>query len=98
MDRHELWTQIEADLKRARSTLQNNAATHKAIKEYEDFLSHNELELACEALEGYAESDHVSKIFGLPCATPPRRCNCPNMRLGTGTMRAANSDGEFVYV
>jgi hypothetical protein len=36
---------------------------HAAISEYEEFLSHNELELACDMLESCAGNHTVSKEF-----------------------------------
>jgi len=63
MDLPNLWTQIRTDLQRARNTLPSNATDDAAISEYEEFLNHNELELACEMLELYAESHAVSKEF-----------------------------------
>lgn len=63
MDLPKLWTQIRTDLQRARNTLPSNAPDHVAISKYQEFLSHNELELACDMLESYAESQTVSKEF-----------------------------------
>ena len=65
MDFPKLWAQISADLGRARSTLPNDAANNDAISQYEEFLSHNELELACDMLEFYAETHTVSTEFWL---------------------------------
>src|SRR5262245_6049835 len=65
MDLSEEWRQVSADLGRARSTLPNDAANHEVISQYEEFLSHNELELACDLLESYAETHKVSKEFWL---------------------------------
>ena len=65
MDLPKLWAQIRADLEHARSTLLNEAANDKAISQYEEFLSHNELELACDMLESYAETHTVKKEFWL---------------------------------
>jgi DNA-binding SARP family transcriptional activator len=65
MDIRELWAQIRVDLDQARSTLLNDAANDKAISQYEEFLSHNELELACYMLESYAETHSVNKEFWL---------------------------------
>jgi hypothetical protein len=61
----ELWVLIEADLSRERSTLPDVAASHRAIREYQEFLDHNELELACDMLETYAENQPVSREFWL---------------------------------
>jgi hypothetical protein len=65
MELRKLWTAIEADLSRARGTLPNAVASHSAIREYEEFLDHNELELACDALETYAKTQAVSREFWL---------------------------------
>jgi hypothetical protein len=43
--------------------LLNDAANDKEFSQYEDFLSHNELELACDMLESYAETHTVNKEF-----------------------------------
>lgn len=65
MDLPKLWAQIRADLEQARGTLLNDAANDKAISQYEEFLSHNELELACDMLESCAEGYTVKKEFWL---------------------------------
>jgi DNA-binding SARP family transcriptional activator len=65
MDLPKLWAQIRADLEQARITLLNDAANDKAISQYQGFLSHNELELACDMLESYAETHTVNKEFWL---------------------------------
>jgi len=61
----ELWRSIEVDLARARQTLPEVAAHHEAVRAYEEFIDHNELELACDALERYAEDYLVSREFWL---------------------------------
>ncbi len=66
MDIPSLRASIRADLTRARSTLPDDSLSHPEIKEYQDHLSHNELELACEALEAYAK-EHLVKAC---CKTP----------------------------
>jgi hypothetical protein len=58
-----LWEQIRTDLTRARQTLPSNAGDHDAIRQYEEFLNHNELELACDMLEFYAEKHSVGAEF-----------------------------------
>ena len=63
--RDSLWTLIKTDLVRARSTLPDDAASHKAIHHYRDFLDHRELELPCDMLELYAEDHRVSREFWL---------------------------------
>jgi Fic family protein len=40
-------------------------ADHPAIRQYEEFLNHNELELACDMLESYGEKHPVSREFWL---------------------------------
>jgi hypothetical protein len=64
-DLSQLWASIEADLSRARGTLPHDAESHGAIREYEEYISHNELELACDALEAYAGCHPVNKEFWL---------------------------------
>jgi hypothetical protein len=61
----ELWRKIDADLRRARGTLPPAAESGSMIREYQDFLDHNELELACDMLEAYAEDHPVSREFWL---------------------------------
>ena len=63
MELRELWSLIEADLLRARNTLPDAAACHQAIREYEEFSKHNELQLACDMLETYAKDHPVSREF-----------------------------------
>lgn len=65
MDLPKLWTVIRADLADARNTLPTEAASHEAIAEYQNFLDHNELELACDMLEAYAKDQKVTKEFWL---------------------------------
>lgn len=61
----ELGKKIDADLRRARGTLPPEAEGDNAVREYQDFLEHNELELACDMLEAYAEEHPVSREFWL---------------------------------
>jgi len=61
----EVWVLVEADLTRARRTLPDAATNDIAILEYQEFLDHNELELACDMLEAYAENNLVSEEFWL---------------------------------
>ena len=60
-----LWKRIDADLRRARGTLPTEAANDSAVLEYQDYLDRNELELACDMLEAYAEEYPVSREFWL---------------------------------
>lgn len=61
----ELWKKINADLRRARGMLPPEAKNESAVREYQEFLDHNELELACDMLEVYAEAHPVSREFWL---------------------------------
>lgn len=61
----ELCTQIEADLKRAEAILPLYARNDRFYQEYQSFLEHNELALACEALECYGEENEVEVEFWL---------------------------------
>ena len=61
----ELWRKIDADLRRAHATLPPEATDDSAVHEYQDFLDHNELELACDMLEAYAKDHPVSREFWL---------------------------------
>jgi hypothetical protein len=63
MELRELWALIEADLSRARSTLPDIAANHNTIRQYQEFIEHNELQLACDMLETYAGDHPVSREF-----------------------------------
>jgi hypothetical protein len=65
MDLSKLWALISADLARARNSLPDHAASDRAITEYQGYLNHNELELACDMLEAYAEDQTVTKEFWL---------------------------------
>jgi hypothetical protein len=63
MDLPKLWAQIRTDLMRARDTLPSNTREHEALREYEELLNQNELELAIDMLEFYAEKHLVSSEF-----------------------------------
>ena|SRR6185437_6629347 len=65
MNDWDLWKLIEADLVRARNTLPASATSDKAVQEYQEFLDHSEFELACDALEAYAEQHSVTREFWL---------------------------------
>jgi hypothetical protein len=59
----ELWKKIDADLRRARATLPPQADYDKSVRAYQGFHDHNELELACDTLEAYAEENPVTRDF-----------------------------------
>ncbi|MFN0199391.1 MAG: hypothetical protein ACKVT0_21785 [Planctomycetaceae bacterium] len=60
-----LWNMITNDLQRARATLPAGAVEDRVIKAYEEYLEHNELEVACDMLEVYAEDHDVTPEFWL---------------------------------
>jgi hypothetical protein len=78
MDLPELWALIRTDPARARNSLPNHAASHKVIAQYQKFLNHNELELACDMLEAYAEDHEVSKEFWFSLRDAVARMNLPD--------------------
>jgi hypothetical protein len=80
MDLHELWGLIRADLARAQRTLPKDSASHKAIRDYQDFLEHNELELACDMLEVYAEDHEVSREFWLALRDAAAKMQLPRIK------------------
>jgi|SRR5580704_8845068 hypothetical protein len=75
MDLPKLWGLIRADLARARDFLPNHAASQEAIVRYQEFLDHNELELACDMLEAYAEKQEVSREFWFSLRDAAARMN-----------------------
>ena len=75
MDLPKLWGLIRADLAKARDFLPNHAASHKVIAQYQELLVHNELELACDMLEAYAEDQEVSKEFWFSLRDAAARMN-----------------------
>jgi hypothetical protein len=63
MNQRDLWAAIECDLTNARQMLRSDAAKNEAIRRYQEFIEHNELELACDALESYANENPVPIAF-----------------------------------
>ena len=63
MDLPALWNLIRADLAVARATLPAEAASKRFVIDYQDYLDHNELELACDMLDAYADDHAVSPGF-----------------------------------
>jgi hypothetical protein len=82
MDRSQLWQLVTADLVRARNLLPKDVANHPAIRQYEAFLDRNELELACDMLESYAEKHPVTKDFWVAL-----RDAAAKMKLGDAVAR-----------
>ena len=60
-----LWTSVRADLLRARSLLPNSSDDLPSLQQFSEFLEHNELGLACDALEESAKDHVVSTEFWL---------------------------------
>jgi hypothetical protein len=77
-DLSQLWASIEADLSRARGTLPHDAESYGALLEYEDYINQNELELACDALEAYADRHPVNKEFWLLLRDAARKMRLPD--------------------
>lgn len=63
MNLHTRWHSISIDLSRARSSLPSAAESDPSIQQYQHYLEHNELELACDMLEEYAAHRDVDKEF-----------------------------------
>lgn len=63
MSLQELWKSIEADLVRARETLPQSAEDSDAIRQYQEYIDHNELELACDMLASYGRDHLIDKEF-----------------------------------
>jgi hypothetical protein len=61
-DLEKLWALIKADLSRARNLLPASA-DEQSLAQYYEFLEHNELELACDALEEFATDRGGSSEF-----------------------------------
>ena len=64
-DLPKLWALIKADLLRARNLLPNCYDDSPSLRQYYEFLEHNELELACDALEDSAKDRTVNSDFWL---------------------------------
>ena len=64
-DLPKLWALIKADLLRARNLLPKSYDDSQSLRQYYKFLEHNELELACDALEDSAKDRTVSRDFWL---------------------------------
>ena len=64
-DLPKLWALVKADLLRARNLLPTAGDDSPGLRRYSEFLEHNELELACDALEDSAKDCTVSSDFWL---------------------------------
>lgn len=56
---------VRADLLRAQNQLPNSSDDLPSLRRYSEFVEHNELELACDALEESAKDRNVSSEFWL---------------------------------
>lgn len=63
MNLRESWASTERDLARACQMLPDDAGNHEAISRYREYVEHNELELACDALEQYGNEHPVPEEF-----------------------------------
>ena len=58
-----VWASIKADLHRARNLLPDSSPDQQSLNRYYELVEHNELELACDALEESASDRAVSREF-----------------------------------
>ena len=78
MNLSDLWFAIERDLTQAREMLRNATAGNEAIERYHEFIEHNELELACDALESYANENPVPVAFWIALRDAATKMNLPD--------------------
>ena len=71
-DLRELWTLVKADLHRALSLLPDSA-DKQSLRRYHEFIEHNELELACDALEESVKDHAVTGEFWLALCDAARK-------------------------
>src|SRR5262249_11610421 len=64
-DYPKLWTLIKVDLSMSGNLLPNPPGDPSSLGQYYEFVEHNELELACDALEEAAKDRSVGKEFWL---------------------------------
>ena len=64
-DLPKLWVSIRADLQRACNLLPGSSEDLKSLRQYHEYVEHNELDLACDALEESAKDRPVSSDFWL---------------------------------
>ena len=64
-DPSKLWVSIRADLHRAYNLLPASGKDSGSLRQYYEFIEHNELELACDALEESAADGAMSSEFWL---------------------------------
>jgi hypothetical protein len=81
MDRSErlrLWKSIEADLLRAEGSLGEEGSDDPIIKQFREFLEHNELELACSALADYGEIHPAAAEFWIALRDAANKMQLPD--------------------
>ena len=81
-DLPKLWMSIRADLHRACNLLPGSSEDSGSLRQYHEFVAHNELELACDALEESAKDRIVSSDFWLALRDAAQK-----MRLGESAAR-----------
>ncbi len=64
-DLPKLWALVKADLLRAWNLLPDSCNDSPILLRYQEFLEHNELELACDALENAAGDCSARRDFWL---------------------------------
>jgi hypothetical protein len=82
MDRVELqrlWKLIEADLLCAHNWLCEGAANDPSIKQFREFIQHNELELACHALADFGRAHRVGTEFWVALRDAATKMMLPDM-------------------
>ena len=72
VDLRQLWTLIKADLHRALKLLPDSA-DQQSVRRYYEFVEHNELELACDALEESVKDRPVTGEFWLALLDAARK-------------------------
>ena len=78
MNQPNQYAEIECDLRHARQMLRSDAADDEEIKRYQEFIEHNELELACDALESYANVNPVPVAFWIALRAAAVKMNLPD--------------------
>jgi hypothetical protein len=68
MELPELWALIDADLSRARSALPDIAASHKTIRQYQQFLEHMSFSWPATCLKPMPRTIRSVESFGMPSA------------------------------
>lgn len=81
-DLPKLWASIKADLHRAAELLPGSSEGSASLRRYHEFIEHNELELACDALEESGRDCAVSNDFWLALRDAAQR-----MGLGENAAR-----------